>query len=238
MNRLIGRPIAFVHRFMHSHAWVSSDVPSRVVVPGSGVFEDYIDYFHHNCREHTTWMGKKSGKFPSDAWVYQEILFETRPDVVVEVGNWYGASTLFLANMLELIGKGRVIGIDIDHSLVDFNHPRITWITGDANSDEVLSGVRSLISPGERVMVIEDSSHTYENTLSILRNYCGMVSPGMYFIVEDGLCKYPFIEDGPKPGPSEAIHDFLKENRSFFIDKSREKFVITYNPDGYLKRTG
>jgi cephalosporin hydroxylase len=137
---------------------------------------------------------------------------------------------------MDLIGRGRVIGIDVDHGKINFDHPRITWITGDANSTGVLSKVDSTVSKSDRVMVIEDSSHTYENTLSVLRNYNHFVTPQMYFIVEDGVCKYPFIEDGPKPGPFEAVHDFLRENDSFVIDKSRERFTLTLNPDGFLRR--
>ncbi len=181
-------------------------------------------------------MGKRADKFPMDAWVYQEIICQTAPDVIIEIGNNYGGSTLYLANLMDLMGNGRVIGIDVDHSSIDFDHPRLTWITGDANSTSVLSKVQSMVSKSDRVMVIEDSSHTYENTLSVLRNYSRFVTPQMYFIVEDGVCMYPFIEDGPKPGPFEAVHDFLRENDSFVIDKSRERFTLTLNPDGFLRR--
>lgn len=180
-------------------------------------------------------MGRVAQKFPLDAWIYQEIVAEIKPDVVIEIGNFYGGGTLFLANLLDLIGKGRVIAIDIDHSKIDFDHPRITWITGDANSPDIVRRVKSLIKSDEKVIVIEDSSHTYDNTLSVLRNYAGLVNVGSYFIVEDGIIRYPFVE-GPKPGPYEAIHQFLSENPSFVIDKTREKFALTYNPDGYLKR--
>lgn len=224
----------FVHRQMHAQLWVSN--LDRPLTQNQGAFEDYLDYFHHSCRETATWMGKTADKFPNDAWIYQEIICETKPDVVLEIGNLYGGSTLFLANMLDILNKGRVIGVDIDHSRIDFTHPRIHWVTGDAKSERILSQIARLIEPDDKVMVIEDSSHTYENTLSILRKYNRFVTQGMYFIVEDGLSRYPFIENGPKPGPYEAVHAFLKENRDFVLDKSREKFVLTYNPDGYLRR--
>lgn len=174
-------------------------------------------------------------KFPLDAWIYQEIIHEVQPDVIMEIGNLYGGSTLFLANMLDLENKGKVIAIDIDHSHIDFEHKRINWITGDVNSHEVISKVRSLLKPDDKVIIIEDSSHTFDNTLEVLRNYCRFVSVGSYFIVEDGVCKYPFI-DGPKPGPYEATHEFLKNHQEFIVDKSKEKFVLTYNPSGYLKK--
>jgi len=234
VKRVLNKPFELLRRFLHACNLV--DATERPLVPNSTAFESYIDCFYHNCRGNIRWMGKKADKLPSDAWTYQEIIYETKPDVIVEIGNQYGGSTLFLANMLDILGKGRVIAIDVNHSLVDFQHPRIASITGDANSSEVLSRLSSLISPTENVMVVEDSSHTFENTLSVLRNYSRFVRKGMYFIVEDGICRYPFIEDGPKPGPYEAIHEFLRENKDFVIDKTREKFILTYNPDGYLKR--
>jgi cephalosporin hydroxylase len=180
-------------------------------------------------------MGKKAKKFPMDAWVFQEIIHEVSPDAIIEIGNLNGGSTLFLAHMLDILGKGKVLGIDIDHSRIDFKHHRIKWITGDANSPRILTRVRESLKSCEKVMVVEDSSHTYSNTLNVLRNYNSFVSVGSYFIVEDGICKYQFI-DGPKPGPYDAVTDFLKENNNFVVDKSREKFIITYNPNGYLKR--
>jgi len=233
-NRVLGALSAVLRKFgLISDA----DLPVRPLTPDSGAFENYIDYFfaQYGKTIQMSWMGKKCQKFPFDAWVYQEIIFESVPDVVIEVGSLYGGSTLFLASMLDLQKRGNVIAIDIDHSMIDFTHPRIHWITGNATSEEVLSKVRSLIGPHERVMVIEDSSHTYENTLAVLRSYSPFVTKGMYFIVEDGVCYYPFIT-GPKPGPFEAVKDFLGENADFEVDKSKEKFVLTLNPSGYLRR--
>ena len=180
-------------------------------------------------------MGRSAKKLPLDAWIYQEIIHEVQPDVIIEIGNYYGGSTLFLANMLDLENKGKVLAIDLDHSPIDFEHKRINWITGDVNSQEIISTVGSLLKPDDKVIIIEDSSHTFDNTLEVLRNYCRFVSVGSYFIVEDGVCKYPFI-DGPKPGPYEATHEFLKNHQEFIVDKSKEKFVLTYNPSGYLKK--
>jgi cephalosporin hydroxylase len=200
-------------------------------------FESYLDYFHHYCvDENVSWMGKNAQKFPLDAWIYQEIIHDIKPDIVIEIGNNKGGSTLYLANILDLIGNGTVLGIDINHSKIDFTDKRIRWITGDANSNKTMAIVKSHVKSSDRVLVIEDSSHTYENTLAVLRNYSSLVSVGSYIIVEDGICMYPFI-DGPKPGPYEAVQEFLKENRDFAPDFSREKFRLTYNPSGYLMRT-
>ena len=179
-------------------------------------------------------MGRPALKTCIDAWAFQEIIYDTKPDIIIEIGNNTGGSTLFLANILDSLGTGRIIGIDIDHQKVrDLNHKRITWITGDATSSEVLEMVKNQIKGGEKVMVIEDSSHQFGTTLSILELYSSLVSIGCYFIVEDGICKEDFIQ-GPKPGPFEATYEFLKNHPEFRIDKNREKFLFTYNPDGYL----
>ena len=224
------------HCFLHDHSFLPTI--DRPKVRNTGFFEDYLDYYHNTIHvddEKVSWMGINAKKFPMDAWIYQEMIHEIRPDVIIEIGNANGGSTLFLANLLDLENNGRVIGIDIDHSEIDFQHPRITWITGDATHNEVISKVRSLMISGERVMIIEDSSHTFDNTLAVLRSYESYVSVGSYFIVEDGVCRYPFV-NGPKPGPYEAVQQFLRENSDFTVDRSREKFVLTYNPNGYLKR--
>jgi cephalosporin hydroxylase len=185
----------------------------------------------------TTYFGIAAKKSPMDAWVYQEIIFETRPDVIVEIGNADGGSTLFLAHLCDLLGKGRVIGLDLSHRTVSEqvkNHPRITLIEMDAC--EGFEYVERQISKEERTLVIEDSSHAYDNTLNILRRYSGLIRPGDYFIVEDGICHHG-LDVGPKPGPYEAVEAFINENKDFEIDRSREHFFITWNPKGYLRRT-
>ncbi len=184
----------------------------------------------------TTYFGVRTQKGPIDAWIYQEIIFETKPDVIVEIGNANGGSALFLAHLCDIIGKGRIIGIDLSHKTVSeyvTTHPRITLIEGDAcHSFEY---VERLISKDERVLVIEDSAHTYDNTLNVLRLYSRLIKPGDYFIVEDGICHHG-LNIGPNPGPYEAIGAFMNENADFEIDRSRERFLITWNPKGYLRR--
>lgn len=184
----------------------------------------------------TTYFGVRTLKSPMDAWVYQELVFETEPEVIVEIGNENGGSLLFLAHLCDTIGRGRIIGLDITHEKVPKivrQHPRITLIEGDACRR--FEDVDRMISEEEKVLVIEDSSHKYDNTLNILRLYSKFIKPGDYFIVEDGICHHG-LAVGPKPGPYEAIEDFVVENKDFEIDRSREHFFLTWNPKGYLKR--
>lgn len=184
----------------------------------------------------TNYFGVRAFKNPLDFWIYQEMMYELKPDVVIEIGTHCGGSTLALAHLCKLLGKGRVIGIDISHSLIPDvvrQNPLIKLIEADAC--DVFSEVTNLINPDDEVLVIEDSSHTYENTLNVMRTYGKIIKPGGYMIVEDGNCHHG-IDMGPFPGPYEAIETFVQENQDFVIDRSREDFLITWNPKGYLKR--
>ena len=185
----------------------------------------------------TTYFGVRTLKNPMDAWIYQELVYEMKPDVIVEIGSRHGGSALFFAHLCDILGKGRLIGLDLDHDTVPERvktHPRITFIDGDACQSA--ERVERLIQPDERVLVIEDSAHTYENTLNVLRRFSGLIKRGDYFIVEDSICHHG-LATGPKPGPYEAIEAFVAENSDFQIDRSRERFFITWNPKGFLKRT-
>lgn len=167
---------------------------------------------------------------------YQEIICETSPDFIVEIGNYLGGSTLALAHLCDCLGRGRVIGCDLSHRYISArvrDHPRVTLVEGDACRS--FHRVVKLIGGDAKVLVIEDSSHTYENTLAVLRTYSPLVKPGQYFIVEDGICHHG-LPIGPKPGPYEAIETFLAENVHFEADRGRESFLITWNPKGYLRR--
>lgn len=197
---------------------------------------DVLPVMQHSIMSGTTYFGIPTLKSPIDAWIYQEILCETRPDVIVEIGNFHGGSLLALAHLCDAIGHGRVIGVDLSHQLVPplvRGHPRIRLIEGDAC--ESFGDVQQLIDAGERVLVIEDSAHTFDHTLAVLRRYALLIPPGGYFIVEDGICHHG-LDVGPNPGPYEAIDAFLQESADFESDRSRERFLITWNPRGYLRR--
>lgn len=184
----------------------------------------------------TTYFGVTALKSPMDFWVYQEIIFDMKPDVIIEIGNNQGGSTLALAHLCDLLGTGKIIGLDISHEQIPeivSQHPRITLIEGDACSS--FSKVKQLISEKDRVLIVEDSSHTYENTLNVLNTYSPLTKSGDYFIVEDTIC-YHGLEVGSQPGPYEAVEKFISENDSFEIDRTKESFLITWNPKGYIKR--
>ena len=182
-----------------------------------------------------TWLGAQALKNPLDLWVYQEIMFETRPELVVETGTYRGGSAAFLASMCDLLGEGEIVSIDIEQVRDDYpNHPRITYLGGRSSTDaDVLAEVRAR-AEGKRTLVILDSDHSQRHVEAELAEYAGLVPVGGYVIVEDSNIGQ--IRKDLLPGPLEAIETFLATTDAFEIDRSREKFLITFNPSGYLRR--
>lgn len=184
------------------------------------------------------WMGTLAWKNPLDAWIYQEILHEVRPDVVVEIGSAAGGSTLFLAHILELLGRGIVVSVDIDRSSFNVSHERIVTITGDSAASDTVQQVSELCRD-KSVIVIHDGGHRKEEVLRDLALYSPLVTVGSYLIVEDGIVDVVRLSDRTlaEDGPLAATEHFLRETPNFEADHSRERYVLTYNPRGYLRRT-
>jgi cephalosporin hydroxylase len=184
----------------------------------------------------TSWLGVPTEKTPQDMWTYQEIFKETTPDVLIEAGTADGGSAYYYATIFDLLGRGRVITIDIAGSDKRPKHPRITYLTGSSTAPDLAGRVKSLIAPGERVMVSLDSDHTKAHVLAEMKIYGELVTPGCYMVVEDtnvnGHPVYP--EFGP--GPMEALREYLSHDGRYAIDHTREKFGLTYFPDGWLRR--
>lgn len=184
------------------------------------------------------WMGARAHKNPMDAWIYQEILWELKPEVVVEIGSCYGGTTLYLAHLLDLIGAGTAVSVDIDRSKFSVTHPRIVEITGDSGAPEVVAAVAAQCR-GKRTLVIHDGDHSGPAVLRDLRAYGPLVSVGSYLIVEDGVMDLFRPGDGIgtfSPGPLWAIEQYVAENQDFVVDQARERYLMTYNPKGFLKR--
>ncbi|MBI2024352.1 cephalosporin hydroxylase [Candidatus Giovannonibacteria bacterium] len=192
-------------------------------------------YYYHNKKisKHTNWLGVRIKKFPTDCWVYQEIISELKPDVLIECGTKFGGSALFFSSIFDLVGNGRVITIDVQKKANLPVHPRINYIQASSVETSTVEKVRSMINNADKVMVILDSAHTKDHVFKEMEFYGPLVSLGHYMIVED---TNPTIlrESGEIPGPDEAVKQFLKTHDEFVIDKKREKFLITTDPDGYL----
>jgi cephalosporin hydroxylase len=184
----------------------------------------------------TRWLGVPTQKNPLDLWVYQEILFETRPEIVVETGTASGGSALYLASLCDLLGTGRVISVDIDVVEGRPEHERITYLTGSSTSEEIVAKVREQAAGAASVMVVLDSDHRKGHVLDELRLYSALVTVGGYLVVEDTNINGHPVYRKFGPGPMEAVDEFLRGTSDFVIDTKREKFHMTFNPGGYLCR--
>jgi len=211
---------------------VPSDEERRIIAEFHRLYYDEAE--RGGTWKNTSWRGVPAHKCPMDMWVYQEIMQELRPDLIVETGTYQGGSALFFADVCDMLGGGRVISIDIDPQPGLPEHERITYLLGSSTSEEILEKVRA--EAGGTVMVVLDSDHSAEHVGNELRAYAPMVPVGSYLVVEDTNVNGNPILPGWGPGPREAVEEFLRENDGYVVDETREKFFMTFNPGGYLKR--
>lgn len=198
-----------------------------------------------------TWLGRPIIKFPSDIVVSQEIIWEVKPDLIIETGIAHGGSIIFSASMMEMLGgDGHVLGIDIDiraHNRQEIEaHPmmkRITMIEGSSVSEETMARVRAIAGQYKRVMVFLDSLHTHAHVARELELYAPLVSAGSYLVLPDTFIEYfpkGYYADRPwdvGDNPMTAMREFLAGHPEFQIDRARcDKLGITEAFDGYLKR--
>jgi cephalosporin hydroxylase len=202
---------------------------------GAAVARAHQVFYASNAWTQATWLGSQALKNPLDLWVYQEIIAETRPDVVVETGTYRGGSAHFLASVCDLLGSGEVVSIDIEPLREDYpQHPRITYLAGRSSTDAgVLAEVRERVE-GRRTLIVLDSDHSQRHVEAELEAYAPLVPVGCYLIVEDSNIGQ--IRKDLLPGPREAVETYLAHTNEFEIDRAREKFLLTFNPNGYLRR--
>jgi len=196
-----------------------------------------------------TWLGRPVIQYPQDLVALQELIWRVRPDLIVETGIAHGGSLVFSASMLELLGDGEVLGVDIEirpHNREAIEaHPlarRIAMIEGSSVDEQVVAQVREHAAGKERVLVILDSNHTHEHVARELELYGELVTPGSYLIVMDTVIddmpaeSFPDRPWGPGNNPKTAVHEFLAHTDRFEIDREiSDKLLITVAPDGYLK---
>ena len=210
------------------------------------------DFVRYRYTYNFTWLDRPIIQLPEDVMMIQELIWQTKPDVVVETGIAHGGSLILHASILELLGGDRfVVGVDIDirehnrkaleeHQLYN----RLRLIEGSSIDADIVSQVRSHCEGKERVMVLLDSNHTHEHVLEELRAYHDLVNEGMFLVVLDTAIEDlpdEFFDDRPwnkTDNPKTAVWEFLKENDRFVIDKEVEdRLMFTVAPDGYLRCT-
>jgi cephalosporin hydroxylase len=195
-------------------------------------------YYHAYAQTwmETYWLGVPVHKCPLDLWIYQEIIVAERPDVIIETGTYRGGSALYLSTMCDVVNRGRVYTIDVNETPDRPEHPRLEYLVGSSTSDEIFAAVQHRIRPGERVLVILDSDHSREHVRRELERYSAFTDVGAHLIVEDTNVNAHPVYHSFGPGPMEAVHDFLADHPEFSIDHGCEKFFLTFNPRGYLRR--
>lgn len=206
----------------------------RTVPPPKGVVEDFHRHYYHR-NGIVRWMGWPMMKCPLDLWVYQEILTEVLPEVIVECGTAYGGSAMYFSCLMDLIGRGRVITVDVRREEKMPNHDRITYLNGSSTDPAIVSQVKELVGDAKSVLVVLDSDHSYEHVRKELAAYGDLVTPNSYLIVEDTNLGHEVRKDYGR-GPREAVADWIVGRRDYVIDRSRERFLLTYNAQGYLRR--
>ncbi|MDD1965676.1 cephalosporin hydroxylase family protein [Pseudomonas sp. NPDC090203] len=209
----------------------------------------YNESARHKYTYHFSWMGRPIIQTPQDMIAMQELIWAVRPDVIIETGIAHGGSILYYASLLQLIGHGEVIGIDIDirqHNREAIEaHPmshRVSMIQGSSIDPALVEQVRARVA-GKKVMVVLDSNHTHEHVLEELRLYAPLVSVDSYCVVMDTVVEdmpedaFPDRPWGKGDNPKTAVWAYLKENDDFQIDVSvQNKLLITVASDGYLRR--
>ncbi len=198
-----------------------------------------------------SWMGRPIIQYPQDMIAMQEIIWNVKPDLIIETGIAHGGSLIYYASILELIGKGEVLGIDIDirkHNKAEIErHPmfkRIKMLEGSSVSEDIAQQVNQFASDKESVIVCLDSNHTHEHVLNELKFYAPLVSVNSYIAVFDTIVEHLpegyFSQQRPwgiGNNPRTAVDEFLKINNNFIVDKTIDnKLLISVTPRGYLKR--
>jgi cephalosporin hydroxylase len=204
----------------------------------------------HRVMYEPTWLGRPVIQFPTDIVAVQELLWRIRPDLVIETGIAHGGSLILSASILELIGKGKVVGVDIEiraHNRTAIEaHPlkhRIELIEGSSIADTTMAAVRRAAADSKTVLVFLDSNHSEAHVLRELELYGELVTPGSYMVAHDGA--QAWVWDIPRgkaewkeDHPLKAIHAFLARHPEFVIDPHWTRYGITSSPEGWLKKAG
>jgi cephalosporin hydroxylase len=202
-----------------------------------------------------SWMGRPMIQLPEDMLRIQEVIYQVKPDVLIETGIAHGGSLIFYASLFKAMGKGRVLGVDIEirphnraaleaHELYEY----ITLIEGSSTAPNILETVRALVKPGETVMIVLDSCHSKEHVMSELEAYGSLVTPGSYIVATDGIMHWlgnapRTKEDWSWNNPKAAAEEFVAKYGEF--DNTQPTFpfnegniteMVTYWPGAWLRR--
>lgn len=200
-------------------------------------------YYDRGLWQKVKWLGVPLLKYPTDLFLYAEIIAKTRPGLIVECGTAYGGSAWFLATICDLVGKGNVFTIDPHNYCKDGDtscrpeHPRITYYRGGSTEDDTLEEVYHLSQKANgEVLVILDSDHNEAHVYNELELYHGFIPVEGYLIVEDTNLNGNPVVPSHGPGPNEALRSWLPLHPEFVVDTECDRLLLSANPGGYLKR--
>ena len=199
----------------------------------------HVAWYTGELWKETSWFGLPIRKNPFDIFQYQEIISQQRPEFVIECGAFVGGSTLYFAHLLDLLGQGKVISIELAGSWDErvLRHPRVIALAGSSTAPDVLARVREEVPRGASCFVILDSDHRAPHVLAELRAYQEFCQVGNYLVAEDANINGHPVLPGWGPGPYEAVQEFLQESPHFTPDRWREKkLLMTFAPSGWLRR--
>ncbi|HEB71917.1 MAG TPA: hydroxylase [Nitrospirae bacterium] len=205
---------------------------------------------HRKLMYEPTWLGIPIIQYPNDIVMMQELIWKLRPDVIVETGVAHGGAAILYASILELIGKGEVIGIDIEirkyNDIAIRSHPlskRITLIEENSTGNKAVERIRGIVEAKRTVLVALDSNHSRAHVLREMELYGPFVTQGSYMVVMDGAQEMMWsLPEGKKEwredNPLKAIEEFVAGNDEWRIDTYYNRLEVTSNPKGFLQKVG
>lgn len=204
---------------------------------------DVLDAFHEYyytqkgsvTNNEPKWFGARCMKLPMDLFVYQEIIVETRPDLIVELGTADGGSALFMAMVCAALHQGNVLAVDKTRYMWP-SHPCLTFWETDVLDSKLIAQIEAVTQAKKKVMIILDDDHSCSHVLQELDAYSKFVTPGCYMVVEDTNVNGHPVFPNYGPGPWEALQQWLPDHPEFEVDSSREHFGLTFFPRGWLRR--
>ena len=224
------------------HAYYRSQLARLFYTRNLNITQQFTQvYAESRAWELATFLGAKSEQTPTDNWTMQEIIYDVKPDFVVETGTAEGGTALYYAGLLALMeSDGKVITVDLERKTAEAEkhhvwQERVHQYIGSSTDPAIVESIRKEVA-GKRVLVTFDSDHRREHVLRELAMYSPMVPVGSYVVVQDTASNGHPVPTDFGPGPWEAVQEFLQTHPEFVQDHSREKYLLTFYPGGFLKR--
>lgn len=199
--------------------------------------DEFVESFWNSLAwKQVSWLGRRTGRPPTDLFVYQELISRLHPDWIVETGTGTGGRALYLASICELVGHGTVVSIDAKDAAGRPEHPRLRHVHGAAHDPATATQVREIVGDLPTALVILGSRGSRQRTVAEFELYAPLVPVGSYVVIEDTVVNGHPVWPGFGAGPMEAAKGIVNERAGFAADHSLEKYGLTFNPSGFLKR--